>query len=89
MTNLIISLNINIIKFYQYFISPLLGNSCRYIPSCSEYYIESLKSYGIVRGSIMGIKRIFRCHPFKILGGGSGLDLVPNKKDSTKEKLNG
>jgi|TARA_B110000263_G_C15154802_1_gene439629 putative component of membrane protein insertase Oxa1/YidC/SpoIIIJ protein YidD len=37
----------------------------------------------------MGIKRIFSCHPFKVLGGGSGLDLVPNKKDLTKEKLNG
>ena len=89
MTRIIIFLNVYIIKFYQYFISPLFGARCRYLPTCSEYYIESLKSYGIVRGSIMGIKRIFRCHPFKILGGGSGLDLVPNKKDSTKEKLNG
>ncbi len=89
MTNLIISLNINIIKFYQYFISPLLGNSCRYIPSCSEYYIESLKTHGLIKGSVIGIRRIFRCHPFKIFGGGDGLDLVPNKKRSAKEKLNG
>tara|TARA_A100001011_G_scaffold340051_1_gene371903 strand:+ start:81 stop:350 length:270 start_codon:yes stop_codon:yes gene_type:complete len=89
MTRLIIFLNVYIIKFYQYFISPLFGTRCRYLPTCSEYYIESLKSYGIVRGSIMGIKRIFRCHPFKILGGGSGLDLVPNKKDSNKDKVNG
>ena len=89
MTKLIIFLNIYIIKFYQYFISPLLGNRCRYLPTCSEYYIESLKTHGLIKGSVMGIKRIFSCHPLKILGGGSGLDLVPNKKDLTKEKLNG
>ncbi len=89
MIRLIIFLKIYIIKFYQNFISPLLGNRCRYLPTCSEYYIESLRSYGLIKGSIMGIKRILSCHPFKILGGGSGLDLVPNKKDPTKEKLNG
>ena len=89
MNKLIISLNICIIKFYQYFISPLLGNRCRYLPTCSHYYIESLKTHGLIKGSVLGIKRILSCHPFKILGGGSGLDLVPNKKDLTKEKLNG
>ena len=89
MTKVIIFLNICIIKFYQYFISPLLGNRCRYLPTCSEYYIDSLKVHGLIRGSILGIKRIFSCHPFKILGGGDGLDVIPNKKDVTKEKFNG
>ena len=89
MNKLIIYLNIYIIKFYQYFISPLLGSRCRYLPTCSEYYIDSLKIHGLIKGSIMGIKRIFSCHPFKILGGGQGLDVVPNKKDLNKEKLNG
>ena len=89
MTKAIIFLNIYIIKFYQYFISPLLGNRCRYLPTCSHYYIESLKTHGLIKGSVLGIKRILSCHPFKILGGGSGLDLVPNKKDLTKEKLSG
>ena len=89
MIKIVIFINICIIKIYQYFISPLLGNRCRYLPTCSEYYIESLKIHGLVKGSVMGIKRIFSCHPFKILGGGSGLDLVPNKKNLTKEKLNG
>ena len=89
MTKLIIFLNIYIIKFYQYFISPLLGSRCRYLPTCSEYYIDSLRVHGLIKGSILGIKRIFSCHPFKILGGGDGLDVVPNKKDLTKEKLNG
>ena len=89
MTKIIIFLNIYVIKFYQYFISPLLGSRCRYLPTCSEYYIDSLKIHGLIKGSIMGIKRIFSCHPFKILGGGQGLDVVPNKKNLTKEKLNG
>ena len=89
MTKLIILLNIYIIKFYQYFISPLLGSRCRYLPTCSDYYIDSLRVHGLIKGSILGIKRIFSCHPFKILGGGDGLDVVPNKKDLTKEKLNG
>ena len=89
MTKLIILLNIYIIKFYQYFISPLLGSRCRYLPTCSEYYIDSLRVHGLIKGSILGIKRIFSCHPFKILGGGDGLDVVPNKKDLTKEKLDG
>ena len=86
MSKLIILINIYIIKFYKYFISPILGNKCRYLPTCSEYYIESLKTYGFLKGSFMGFKRIFSCHPFKFLGGGSGIDLVPNKKRLTKEK---
>ena len=89
MNKLIIFLNVYIIKFYQYFISPLFGNRCRYLPTCSEYYIESLRTHGLIKGSVMGIKRIFSCHPFKFLGGGDGLDVVPNKKDLKKEKLDG
>jgi len=89
MNKLIIFLNISIIKFYKYFISPLLGSRCRYLPTCSDYYIESLRAHGLIKGSILGIKRIVSCHPFKFLGGRSGLDLVPNKKDLNKEKLNG
>ena len=88
MTKLIIFLNICLIKFYQYFISPLLRSRCRYLPTCSEYYIESLKTHGLRKGSYLGIKRIFSCHPFKFLGGGSGLNFVPKKK-IVKEKANG
>ena len=88
MKKLLISLNIGVIKFYQYLISPILGNKCRYLPTCSEYYIESLKTHGFTKGSYLGIKRIFSCHPFKFLGGGSGLNFVPKKKIN-KEKFNG
>ena len=89
MSKLIIFINIVIIKFYQYFISPFLGSRCRYLPTCSEFYIESLKTYGFIKGSIMGVRRILSCHPFRILGGGSGLDFVPIKKKLSKEKSDG
>ena len=73
---------IKIIKGYKYLISPLLGNSCRYLPTCSEYSIEALKAYGFLKGSCMGIKRILSCHPLKFLGGGEGFDPInKNMKD--------
>tara|TARA_Y100000590_G_scaffold462047_1_gene625171 strand:- start:1158 stop:1409 length:252 start_codon:yes stop_codon:yes gene_type:complete len=73
-----------IIKFYKYFISPYLPSSCRYLPTCSEYFIESLKIHGIFKGFFFGIKRILRCHPIKILGGKSGYDPVPILKKGKK-----
>mgnify|MGYP001254655953 FL=1 len=69
-----------IIKFYKLFISPYLGNNCRYLPTCSEYFIDSLKEYGAIKGSIKGLKRISSCHPIKFLGGGNGFDPVVKKK---------
>tara|TARA_Y100000816_G_C26054868_1_gene553439 strand:+ start:529 stop:786 length:258 start_codon:yes stop_codon:yes gene_type:complete len=76
---------VNLIKFYKFFISPIFGQNCRYLPSCSEYFIESLETHGLVKGCLFGFKRISKCHPIKILGGGSGLDLVP-KKENFKRK---
>ena len=69
-----------IIKFYKLIISPYLGNNCRYLPTCSEYFIDSLKEYGAIKGSIKGLKRISSCHPIKFLGGGNGFDPVIKKK---------
>jgi len=86
MSKLIVSFNIFLIKLYQYIVSPIFANRCRYFPTCSQYYIEALKTYGLIKGTCLGFKRILSCHPIKILGGGSGLDLVPNKKRLTKEK---
>ena len=87
MSKIIIFFIINLIKFYRFFISPLLGNRCRYLPTCSEYFIESLKNHGIIKGFYLGLKRILSCHPVKVLGGGSGLDLVPKKKTSLEKKI--
>ncbi len=79
-----IKILIFIIKSYQYLISPFLGNKCRFLPTCSEYFIGALKTQGTVRGIKLGLKRILKCHPFKSLGGGEGLDFVPgsNKRES-------
>jgi len=69
-----------IIKFYKYFISPIFPSRCRYLPTCSEYFIDSLAYNGALKGSYLGIKRILKCHPIKILGGGSGFDPAPKHK---------
>ncbi|KAF5072753.1 membrane protein insertion efficiency factor YidD [Acetobacterium wieringae] len=53
-----------IIRGYQKFISPLLGNNCRFSPTCSEYFILAVEKYGVIKGSYIGGKRILRCHPF-------------------------
>jgi len=67
------------VKFYQFAISPLLGNTCRHQPSCSQYTIEAIEEWGPLRGMWMGMKRISKCHPW----GTHGHDPVPinpNKK---------
>ena len=75
---------IKFIKAYKYFISPLLGHSCRYLPTCSEYSIDALKEHGFFKGLLMSIKRISSCHPIKFLGGGEGYD--PVKKEIKDNK---
>ena len=75
---------IKIIKVYKFLISPLLGSSCRYLPTCSEYSIEALKNYGFFKGTYMSVKRILSCHPIKFLGGGEGFDPV-NKNFKAKK----
>ena len=70
-----------LIKNYQFLISPILGNNCRYLPTCSEYFIDCIKEFGILKGCIKGTKRILSCHPIKILGGGDGFDPVKKKRN--------
>ena len=72
---------INIIKIYKLIISPYIGNNCRYLPTCSEYFIDSLEEHGVIKGSAKGFKRILTCHPIKFLGGGDGFDPVTKKKE--------
>lgn len=64
---------ISLIKGYQYMISPWLGPSCRYWPTCSSYCIEAIQKHGAFRGCYLGLRRLLRCHPW----GGSGHDPVP------------
>ncbi|MCL4416533.1 MAG: membrane protein insertion efficiency factor YidD [Actinobacteria bacterium] len=55
---------LSILKFYKKFISPILPNSCRFYPTCSQYAAESVEKYGVLKGSIKSIYRIIRCNPF-------------------------
>ena len=71
---------IKFIKGYKFIISPLLGHSCRYLPTCSDYSVDALKTFGFFKGLILSVKRILSCHPIKFLGGGEGFDPV-NKKN--------
>jgi len=71
---------INLIRCYKFLISPLLGQSCRYLPTCSEYSIEALRTYGFFKGIFLSIKRILSCHPW----GRGGFD--PVKKEMKVKK---
>ena len=71
---------IKLIKCYKFLISPLLGQTCRYLPTCSEYSIEALRTYGFFKGLFLSIKRILSCHPW----GQGGFD--PVKKEMKVKK---
>jgi putative membrane protein insertion efficiency factor len=64
---------VGIIRFYQRRISPLTGPTCRFHPTCSQYTLEAVQKYGSLKGSWLGVRRIFRCHPFHP----GGYDPVP------------
>ena len=64
---------IGLIKLYQYTLSPFFGRQCRFVPTCSQYGIEAIQKYGVMKGGWLALKRILRCNPW----GGSGYDPVP------------
>lgn len=61
------------VRLYQFLLSPLLGQNCRFTPSCSHYAIQAIQKYGAIRGVWYGARRIARCHPFNA----GGYDPVP------------
>lgn len=63
------------IKAYQYILSPFLGTNCRYIPTCSQYTIEAVIKHGTLKGSVLGVLRVCRCHPLHK----GGYDPVPDQ----------
>jgi len=81
---IIANILIGIIKIYKMVIGPYLTPSCRYLPTCSAYAIDCLKTYGLIKGVFKATKRIFSCHPIKVLGGGEGFDPV-NKNIEVKK----
>ncbi len=66
---------ITLVRAYQIVLSPMMGGACRFEPSCSNYMIEALKVHGALKGTLLGVWRILRCHPF----GKHGYDPVPTK----------
>ncbi len=80
MINILTNLLIKIIKCYKFLISPLFGNSCRYLPSCSDYAVEALKTFGIFKGLFLSFKRILSCHPWS----NGGFDPVKKKGEIKK-----
>jgi putative membrane protein insertion efficiency factor len=74
-----------LLRGYKYLISPMLGQNCRFYPSCSEYAAQAISEYGAVKGSLMAGKRLCKCHPWHE----GGVDLVPPKdapKQDSKEQ---
>ena len=61
------------IRFYQLFLSPIIGQNCRYLPTCSEYAVGCLINFGLIKGTFLSIKRISKCHPL----GDHGYDPIP------------
>lgn len=71
-----------LVRGYQLLISPLLGPTCRYYPSCSRYAIQALETHGVLRGSWLAIRRLLRCHPWSP----GGVDHVPPARSTAAER---
>tara|TARA_R110002167_G_scaffold147393_3_gene339625 strand:- start:1046 stop:1297 length:252 start_codon:yes stop_codon:yes gene_type:complete len=74
-----------LVKGYQFLISPLLGSNCRFYPSCSQYMIQAIERFGVIKGIYLGGKRLSKCHPWHE----GGMDPVPPchcEKDNPKEE---
>jgi putative membrane protein insertion efficiency factor len=76
MNHLTKAIVLSLLRGYKWAISPMLSPACRYVPTCSDYALEAVDRYGVLRGSVMAMRRVFRCHPFA----GSGSDPVIDPK---------
>jgi len=72
--SIVARLAVEAIGVYRRFVSPMLGNHCRFHPSCSAYAVEAIRLHGLVRGTWLAMRRILRCHPFHP----GGVDPVPS-----------
>ena len=70
-----------LIKGYQYFVSPFFPRTCRFYPTCSQYTLEAVEGYGVLKGLWMGFKRVLKCHPFHP----GGYDPVPLVKGEERK----
>ena len=72
-----VRVGIVLVRAYQLALSPFAGGACRFTPSCSEYAIQAIQEHGAVRGLVLALRRVGRCHPL----GSSGFDPVPRRSD--------
>ena len=70
-----VRLGVVLVRTYQLLLSPFSGGACRFTPSCSEYALEAIQEHGLVRGLMLSLRRVGRCHPL----GSSGFDPVPRR----------
>lgn len=70
------ALLVGVIRTYQKLVSPWLGANCRYLPTCSQYMVESVERFGVLRGGLLGLRRLARCHPLRP----GGYDPVPEER---------
>jgi putative membrane protein insertion efficiency factor len=68
------------IRLYKRYLSPLLPPACRFEPTCSAYAIQAIETHGPLKGSVLAVRRLLRCHPIHWLGGSEGFDPVPPRK---------
>jgi len=73
------------LKGYRYLASPLLGNNCRFVPSCSQYASDAIEGHGIIHGSWLAVRRLCRCHPWHA----GGYDPVPERPQAHKQSAAG
>ena len=68
-----------LVRGYQAVLSPLLVGTCKFVPSCSDYFIQAVREWGAIRGGWLGVRRLTRCHPFSP----GGIDPVPRRSHCT------
>lgn len=73
---------LRLIRLYQLVLSPIMGQQCRFYPTCSQYTMEAVELHGVLKGLWLGARRISRCHPFHA----GGFDPVPGSKDALAAK---
>lgn len=73
---------LRLIRLYQLVLSPIIGQQCRFHPTCSQYTMEAVELHGVLKGLWLGVRRISRCHPFHE----GGFDPVPGSKDALSAK---
>lgn len=78
MNTMIDKLLVSLLRAYQLLLSPMLGQNCRFYPTCSNYSIEAIRTHGAARGSYLALRRVCRCHPWNE----GGVDLVPPKNSA-------